>query len=78
MEASHNTHRPHMKVGKDEEKKISESATPLFRCRQREHDCLFDEGLTFCLQQVLTTVVQSLTAVAGNSVFLQHSIGGAT
>ena len=43
-----------------------------------EHDCLFAAGLTFCLQLVLMTVVQSLTAVAGNSVFFQHSIGGAT
>ena len=26
----------------------------------REHDCLFAAGLTFCLQRVHTTVVQSL------------------
>ena len=38
------------------------------------NDCVFAAGLTFCLQRV----VQSLTAVAGNSVFFQHSIGGAT
>ena len=60
------------------ESRLANPATPLSSCRQREHDCLFDEGLTFGLQRVLTTVVQSLTAVAGNSVFLQHSIGGAT
>ena len=60
----------------------SRLANQRLRCsvagRESIHDCLFDEGLTFCLQRVLTTVVQSLTAVAGNSVFLQHSIGGAT
>ena len=39
------------------------------RCGRLGRDCLSAAGLTSCLQRILTTVVDSLTVVAGNSVF---------
>ena len=32
-------------------------------------DCMSAAGFTFCLRRIFTTVVESLTAEAGNGVF---------
>ena len=34
------------------------------------HDCLSAAGLTFCLRRVLTIIVESLTVITGNGMFL--------